>query len=417
MASKSSSSRSGRPAERLSSYRPVLDRIVFGIALLGMLTAAHLFIQQERGFDRGCLGFSAPTAAPADCSVVTQSEASQLFGVSNAVWGFLFYALIAGMSLALPTAGRRVASLKKARALLIGVGFAYSMYLVYYQAAELNEFCVLCLISASLVTLLFILQLVDAFRPPDPAARAAVPARREPALMAGLIAAVFLLVGADFAYFSSLEPAAGAPHELVLNTSQGNAVPEGSGPSAECRYDPEYEPYTDYASLVTPVDPYVGNPNASVTVVEFFDPNCPHCATLYPTMKAVAEKYGDQARFVYKPFVIWQQSVAQSAALLAAAQEGKFFDMLELQFANQNPQGLAPQQLAQIAEHIGMDPNVLTQRLESGIYNPVLQQIRSQGERLGIRSVPTVVINGRIVATPSKTAECLGQFIEQAARS
>ena len=85
MAKQRPSSRGRAAAQRLAVVRPVLDRLVFAVALIGVLVTAHLYIQQERGFDRGCLGFSSPTAPSEGCAIVTQSEASTLFGIPNAI--------------------------------------------------------------------------------------------------------------------------------------------------------------------------------------------------------------------------------------------------------------------------------------------------------------------------------------------
>ena len=72
----SSNPRSRLPAG-LRSFRPVLDRLVFALALLGVLLAVHLWIQQGRGFDRGCFGFSQPDpSVTIGCEVVTASTAS-----------------------------------------------------------------------------------------------------------------------------------------------------------------------------------------------------------------------------------------------------------------------------------------------------------------------------------------------------
>jgi protein-disulfide isomerase/uncharacterized membrane protein len=401
----------------LSAFRPVLDRVVFGLALAGLLVTAHLYIQQGRGFDRGCLGFSEPSAASAGCSIVTQSEASTLFGVSNAVWGFAFYLVVAALSLALPFVARaRQAPVKRLRAALIAFGFLYSLYLVYVQAAEIGEFCVLCLTSASVVAALFITQVVDYLRPPQPAtappaAMPSVPPRRVPreALVLGSLAVVVVfLIGADFAYFGGLAKATPPPGSPVL---EANA----DGTAEDCIYDPEYDAVEDYQALITAMDPVKGNPEAPVTVMEFFDVNCPHCRTLYPILEQLVAQHGQQAKFVYKPFVIWQHSVAQTAALYAAGQEGKFFEMLQLQFANQQPSGLSAEQLRGMATSLGLNADVVMQRIQSGMYMSVLQLQRRHGEQIGLKSVPTLLINGRVVGRNAKTPECLSQLITAAA--
>jgi protein-disulfide isomerase/uncharacterized membrane protein len=413
----------GRPASRLQSYRPIIDRLVFGVALLGVLVTVHLYIQQERGFDRGCLGFStsAQVEAAFDCSIVTESAASNLFGVSNAIWGILFYLAVAAIAFAVVLASRnRILKLKRLRAGVVTAGFLYTLYLVYFQIFELGDLCALCLISAGIATTLFALIATDFFTKPapPPMAHASQPdqsRRQNLALMGTLSVLVVLLAGADFFYFNSLE-VADAPAPVLWDGEPRSAAIVDDDQAADCGYDPEKQPVQGYASLVTSMDPYKGSPDAPVTVIEYFDPNCPHCATAFPVLEELAETHGDKAWIVYKPFVLWQHSLAQSEALYAAAQEGKFFEMMELQFANQQPStGFSIDQLRAFADHIGMNPNLLAQRIESGIYRNILGQTRQRGIEAGVNSVPAILINGRFVTSESRTVACLGRLVDEAA--
>lgn len=410
---------------RLTSYRPVLDRVIFGLAALGLLTSVHLSIQQSRGFEDGCFGFEAAPTAAFNCGAVTSSAASTFLGVSNSIWGILFHAAVAILTAGAAFAAvNRRSLLKKGRAALIGFGFIYSMYLVYYQFFELEQLCALCLTSAGIVTLMMILQVIDLTKtePSDPSQSEtmSLKPKRELAYMGAVVVLVAALVGADFVYFqpaappltveTESEPAARQVADRTPISALNEALP------AECQYDTDRGPVEDYSQLVNFFDPSKGNPNASVTVIEYFDPNCPHCRTVQSVMNEVMRTHGDEARFVYKPFPLWQHSIAQSEALYAAAQEGKFFEMLDHQYAIQQPStGLSEQELRQIAQDIGMDPDALMERLESGIYRSTLLQEKQKGIDIGVNSTPTVLINGRFVSRDSRTVECLRRMIEQAA--
>lgn len=116
----------------------------------------HLWLMVDRGFDRGCFGFSAPTAV-VECEAVIQSDAGSLFGISNAVWGLLFYLGVAGLSALVAFSTGFGATARRLRHALIGIGFAYSAYLVYVQATQIGQWCKLCLISAGIVTVLTLL--------------------------------------------------------------------------------------------------------------------------------------------------------------------------------------------------------------------------------------------------------------------
>jgi uncharacterized membrane protein/thiol-disulfide isomerase/thioredoxin len=398
---------------RLAGFQPVMDRLIFAIALIGVIVTVHLIIQQGRGFDRGCLGFSAPAAeATFDCNAVVQSDAGKLFGVSNGIWGLLFYVVVTALSAGVAFAtSNMLLRLKQVRAALIVFGFLYSMYLVSVSVFQIGELCMLCLTSAGVVTLLLILQAIQYFKH---SIRTLTSPQRNLAYdkryVAGLAVLVLLLVGADVTYFSSLEEA-----QPALAPVSPIAAGEGGVTSGVCTYTTET--LADYTSLIRFDDPMKGSPDAPVTVIEVFEPNCPHCGALHPIMIQAAEQFGDQAKFYFKPVIFWPEvSVVQVHALYAAAQEGKYFEMLDRQFALQNPQGLSLGQLESIAAEIGMDSDAMRQRIQDGAYNAYVNRDDMELRmRRGISSVPMVTINGRVVDPRSRTVECLGQLISEAA--
>lgn len=73
-----------------------------------------------------------------------------------------------------------------------------------------------------------------------------------------------------------------------------------------------------------PDSPVGGNPSGNVTLVEFFDYNCPYCRAMAPVMEK-AEAADPQLRIVYKEFPILSQgSVFAAKAALAANKQGKY---------------------------------------------------------------------------------------------
>ena len=114
------------------TYRPWLERTLFGLSMLGMLIVVHLALQEQRGFDRGCLGLTDGAAATTfDCAAVVGSDAGALFGVSNVVWGFLFYAAIAVITfLVVRASAAQRPVVAKLRAGLLGTGVLYTGYLM-----------------------------------------------------------------------------------------------------------------------------------------------------------------------------------------------------------------------------------------------------------------------------------------------
>ncbi len=199
--------------------------------------------------------------------------------------------------------------------------------------------------------------------------------------------------------------------------AQNSASADAAAAISACSYDTSIAVYDDYRGLLDFTDPFRGASQASVTVIEFFDPNCPHCKALHPVMQRVIEEHGDVAQFVLEPFPVFRYSFPQILALRVAAQENKFFEMLNEQFARQQAgSGLTLDQLKDIAREIGMDAEEMeTQMRSENLQQQVIEDYQMIASEAGISSVPTVMINGRIVAAQSRTPRCLSMLIEEAA--
>lgn len=145
-------------AARWTQHRPVLNGLMGGVAIAGLAVVRFLGQQQAAGFEAGCSIAPLDAAPTFDCAAAAHSAASTLFGVSNVVWGALFYAAIALLSLGVAVLRRWRGWTHRLRAAGIGVGVLYSAYLTAYQFAYLDALCAPCLASAGLVVTLAALQ-------------------------------------------------------------------------------------------------------------------------------------------------------------------------------------------------------------------------------------------------------------------
>ncbi|MFB6098643.1 MAG: thioredoxin domain-containing protein [Salinibacter sp.] len=396
--------------DRLRSYRPQLERILFGLSLLGVLDVIHLYIQQSREFEDGCLGFARLDAAGAtfNCSAVTSGPGSTLLGMSNLAWGMGFYLVVAAVTVVVFWAGPAVREwIQGARLGLLAGGVGYSGYLTYLQVEVLNALCVLCLGSALLATLLFAAQVI-LLLPSSASLDTSLSTRlvkRQATLFVYLAATALVIAGADLVYFN-----------VGLGGSPGPSpatARNGSGTAAQCRLAPSTQPVAAKgASLVTSQDITVGRGKAGVTVIEYFDPNCPHCRRFHDTMKKLVEAYRDEVRFVFKPFALGRSSLPEIQALYVAAQSSKFREMLNAQYARQGPGGIGMGDLRAIASEIGMNPDVLVNRIQQNEYRDQALKLRKRAFKIGVDSTPTILVNGHFVRSRSFT--CMKTFIEQA---
>lgn len=202
---------------------------------------------------------------------------------------------------------------------------------------------------------------------------------------------------------------------IFVGTSPSHAqnMSGGQAPEATCTLDAEKQPLPDDgASLVGFQDVIVGPSEAEVTVIEYFDPNCPHCKTFHDVMKEVVANYKDKVRFVFKPFPLRGSSIPEIQALYVAHQQGKFTQMLEAQYQRQSRTGITSQDLRAIASDIGMDADVMMSKIKQNKYREKIVRQRKRAMAAGVDSTPTVLVNGHFAE--SRTRECLASFIERA---
>lgn len=394
--------------KRLQAYHSALNQAIFGFALLGGLVVIHLAIQQGRGFDRGCLGFSGLEAGQMafDCSTVVSSQAGTLFGVSNIIWGLGFYIFIAALTFAIfwVTSIWR-AWIQGVRLSSLVLGLLYSGYLVYVQMGVIGALCIPCLASAAVTALLFGLQ-GAVFWIDDQPTDTTMPPRvfkRDLTVYVYLLALTAVLVGTDLTYFNALAP---------VEEERARAHAEQFS-GAACQLDRSSDAIEDNGnSLIDFQDVTQGPSDASVTIIEYFDPNCPHCKDFHETMNQLVSEYQQDVRFVFKPFPLRGSSLPEIQALYIAHQEGKFFEMLDAQYERQDQSGITEADLREIAAEIGMNPDVLISRIDAEKHREKVLAQRKRAVSIGVDSTPTVLVNGHFVE--SRSLECMKVFIERA---
>lgn len=144
-------------------------------------------------------------------------------------------------------------------------------------------------------------------------------------------------------------------------------------------------------------DPTLGPETAPITIVEFSDYQCPFCARVVPTLKAVKKTYGDKVRIVFKDFPLpnHPQAPKASEAAHCAGEQGKYWDMHDLMFENQAT--LDVPALKQHAATLKLDAAVFDQCVDSGKHAASIAEDMKLGEQMGVGSTPTLYINGRPV--------------------
>jgi protein-disulfide isomerase len=146
---------------------------------------------------------------------------------------------------------------------------------------------------------------------------------------------------------------------------------------------------------VGPDDHMQGDPKAPCILVEYGDYECPHCGRAYPIVKRVQQHFGERVLFVYRNFPLTRSHPhAESAAETAefAATQGKFWEMHDLLFENQDRLGVGLYE--ELAGQLGLDPVALNDALDSDRFTERVRADFMGGVRSGVNGTPTFFING-----------------------
>lgn len=143
--------------------------------------------------------------------------------------------------------------------------------------------------------------------------------------------------------------------------------------------------------------PAKGPAGAPVTLIEFSDFECPFCSRVVPSVDEVVKNYGDQVRVVFRQFPLNIHPRAQKAAeaSLCASEQGKFWQMHDLLFADQKKLEIAD--LKAKAGSLGVDQAKFDACLDGGKFAAQVTADLNDGQKAGVTGTPAIFINGRFV--------------------
>ncbi len=152
------------------------------------------------------------------------------------------------------------------------------------------------------------------------------------------------------------------------------------------------------STLTRPVsahDHAEGTADAPLTLVEYGDYQCPYCGAAYPVVKRLQKWLGKKLRFVYRNFLLTQvhpYALIAAEAAEAAALQGKFWEMHDLLFEEQNL--LKPEIIPSWAKRIGLNSDKFENDIKQGVVEKRIKEDRQSGIRSGVNGTPTFFING-----------------------
>ncbi len=153
---------------------------------------------------------------------------------------------------------------------------------------------------------------------------------------------------------------------------------------------------------VSSKDPYRGNRDAPITIVQFSDFQCPFCSRVEPTMDQIRQAYGDKVRFIWKnkplPFHPNAKPAAEAAmgAFALAGNDG-FWKFHDLAFKNQ--QQLSRESYESWAQQAGVkDMAAFKAGLDSHKWAERVEKDDAVAGQVGVSGTPAAFVNGVLVS-------------------
>jgi protein-disulfide isomerase len=146
----------------------------------------------------------------------------------------------------------------------------------------------------------------------------------------------------------------------------------------------------------------LGDPAAPVTVTEYGDPQCPVCKSfseqIAPDLIAGPVREG-RAKYEFKPWlIIGPDSKPAAAAALAAGDQGRFFNYIELFYRNQGQENsgyVTDEFLTAIAKGARVpDIDAWNTDRQASKWEGVLARIDSEASSLRLTGTPSIVVDG-----------------------
>lgn len=209
--------------------------------------------------------------------------------------------------------------------------------------------------------------------------------------------------------------------ELVLETIRQNpeivmeAVALLQQREAERETETQARTLAEQRDLIEndPNAPVLGNEDGDVTVVVFFDYNCPYCRRAKPEIEALLEK-DPNVRLVAREWpVLGDDSVFAARAALAARAQGRYEDF---HWALMGMDGRAEEAaIMEVAEEIGITSEQLRYDMTAPEIDAHIATSMRLTQALGFRGTPSFVI-GDVLVPGLVDAARLKELVEGARR-
>ncbi len=172
----------------------------------------------------------------------------------------------------------------------------------------------------------------------------------------------------------------------------------------------------------------IGGGKKGVTLIEYGDFQCPACYGYEPTMREIREKYKDDITFQFRHFPlveIHQNALSASRAAEAAGLQGKFWEMHDMLYEAQDPNGKSGWSgspnpttfFEDFAAQLSLDVEKFKTDFRSDQTNRAVQNDRSEAKKLGFSGTPSFMLDGKKIEEPKNEVEFFSKLIDEAIKA
>jgi len=160
-------------------------------------------------------------------------------------------------------------------------------------------------------------------------------------------------------------------------------------------------PKVSMATFLENGSPMLGNPNASVTLVEFGDYQCHFCNVFFhSTENDILKNYVEtgKVRMIFKDYnIIGPDSITASHGAHCANDQELFWEYHDILYSNwtgENNGWASSKNLAKFAQEIGLDMDKWSECMVNETYSQVILASNGDARTLGITGTPAFFVIG-----------------------
>ncbi len=172
------------------------------------------------------------------------------------------------------------------------------------------------------------------------------------------------------------------------------------------------------ATMTAPDAPTLVGASSTVSIVEFADFECPACAAMHPIFKEYLKEEGSKVTFVYRNFPIHANADRFAVAALAAGKQGKFWEMHDMMFENQDSWAELSfdkqmETFAGYAKKLGLDMTKYSADLNDPVLAEIVKKDKADAIAMGINATPTIIVNNNRVIVGGKNLADLKKIVDE----